>query len=83
MLFYFAPMRGKRKSRHRNFGMRPVFRLLAVLDLLRAADDFFLQPYRWVKSLWPAAVARLGAGFSLLSSLLYRTPLPVLSSFPL
>lgn len=52
-----------------------MFRVLAVLDLLRAAaDDFFLQRYRLVKSLWPAGVARLGAGFSLLSSLLYRPP---------
>lgn len=50
-----------------------MFRVLAVLDLLRAAaDDFFLKRYRLVKSLWPAGVARLGAGFSLLSSLLYR-----------
>lgn len=55
--------------------MRPMFRVLAVLDLLRAAaDDFFLKRYRLVKSLWPAGVARLGAGFSLLSSLLYRPP---------
>lgn len=52
-----------------------MFRVLAVLDLLRAAaDDFFLKRYRLVKSLWPAGVARLGAGFSLLSSLLYRPP---------